>query len=255
MARLVDLSSLLWPSRGVSDRCRESLVVLKWKAMQTLQQSFSGNYVTQFDDTPLNRLSRLLPYFDLKRSDVVVDYACGSAKLLPLIYPSLKGYVGVDFSSDFIELATKKAVVSGFQNARFELSDLGHFGNANPDAFDKAFAFDLGNFLSKEEYSRIFKGIFSSLKSGGVLYYHEPNGGFFLERLRDTGLIGRNSMVVKVRTRREIEALLGEAGFRDIKVTMLSHYLKPLSYFHVLSRLPLGIGKLFEARIFLSAQK
>jgi len=223
-------------------------------SLQERLNNFTGDYVSNYPKMTLYRLSRLLPYFSLEPDDIIVDYACGSGMLAEIIHGLVQKYVGVDFSSEFIALATERTSKLGIRNARFKTSDIVDFAKANEGVFDKAFAMDFAETIYDDEFRKIFKAALSSLKSGGTLYIHEPNGAFFVERLRDFKLLPRTKQVVAVRTAKQLERMLNEVGFCNIQIRMLAHYEMPFSFLHPLSKLP-GLGKLFEARTFIRADR
>ncbi len=219
-----------------------------------MQEYFSGEYVANYPQLPLHRLERLVPYFSLSKIDSVVDYACGSGMLLEVLHGKVGDYTGVDFSPEFIKLATNLAIQKGYARFQFQSGDIIDFAAQHQGQFDKAFAMDFAECLYDHQFLKVFKAVYESLKPGGTLYLHEPNGNFFLERLRDMGIMSRYAQLVAIRTAPRIERLLKEIGFIDIHVQMLSHYETPLSYLHPLSYLAC-IGKFFEARTFLSARR
>jgi SAM-dependent methyltransferase len=89
------------------------------------------------------------------------------------------------------------------------------------------------------------------LKPGGSLVVHTPNLAYWVEQLKDKGIIQQLRGHIAVRNEEQYRELLGQAGFRDLQVLGLPHYRQPLRIAdQLLSPLPV-LGRLFRSRLFL----
>ena len=219
-----------------------------------LEDFYKGSYVEKLGKQPVSRLRRLLPYFELKDSDIVADFGCGDGLLLSLIYSRVRRYVGIDFSEDFIAAANKRYSQAQIHNATFQRADIIAFCSQNNNTFDKAFTMDFSEHIYDDMFLSVYSAIFNSLKDNGKLYLHTPNGNYLLEILKNRGVLKQFPQHVAVRNAEENTLLLRQAGFSHVAVHFLPHYVRPLSYLHFLSYIPL-IGRYFQARLLIVCSK
>lgn len=217
-----------------------------------LKAMHGKDYVSTYENKPIGRLKRLEKFLDLKRGATVVDFACGNAMLLELVGSSAGEYHGVDFSPEMIAAARRRAARLGCERAHFHETDIGKFSEQNPERFDAAFAMDFSEHVYDEDWLEILKSIRRTLKPGGTLYLHTPNANYFIEVLKDKGILKQFPEHIAVRNAEQNVSLLVTAGFRDIDVHLLSHYEWRQKPFALLGYIP-GIGKYFKARIFIRA--
>lgn len=216
-----------------------------------LRAIYDQNYVDQYDPHAVQRIRRMLPLFDLSAGDVIADFGCGNGVLLELVAPKVREYVGVDFSEEFVRAAERRRDGAGIRNGTFHCGDIVSFCEAHPRQFDAAFALDFSEHVYDDQFVRLFRAIHGSLKPGAPLYIHTPNAEYFMERLKERGILTQVEGHVGVRDAGRHQALLAECGFTDVRVTYLAHYLYVASLFHWLGYLPV-IGRLFRARLFLT---
>jgi SAM-dependent methyltransferase len=221
---------------------------------QELLAIYDQRYVAIYDPDAYGRIGRLVPLFELDRADRVVDIGCGNAILLELISDRIAEYVGVDFSDAFVSEARRRQAERGIPNATFQCGDVAAYCAAHPDQFDAAFAIDFIEHIYDDEVLRIGRAVHAALKSGGVFYLHTPNGEYFMERLREWGVLREIEGHVGIRDAASYRRLLADCGFTDVRVTYLPHYLQAAAALHGLGRLPI-IGAFFRARLFLSCRK
>lgn len=219
-----------------------------------LRAIYDDRYAAEYDPHAVPRIERMLPYFNLSAGDAVADFGCGNGVLLELLSPRVREYVGVDFSDAFVRVAEQRREAAGIQNGRFECVDIVEFCDAHAQTFDAGFALDFSEHIYDEQFLRIFRAIHQSLKPGGALYLHTPNGEYFMEHLRARGVLTQIDGHVAVRDVRAYRALLADCGFDDVQVRYLAHYLYPASAFHALGRLPI-VGRWFRARLLLTCRK
>ena len=213
------------------------------------------DYVNKFiNHQNSERIDRLLGLMNLNNEMQVLDIGCGNGMLLNALHLKIKNYVGVDFSQPFIDIANKSLENLLYDNAEFICADINEYCKKNTNRFDAAFALDLSEHVYDDEFSIMLTSIRASLKSGGTFYLHTPNLDFFIERFKEHNIILEQFPEhIAVRTVDEYLSLFKNAGYSDIKVQYLPHYnilklLHPLSYFPF-------VGKYFQARLFISAEK
>lgn len=215
-----------------------------------LRDIYTGEYVKAYHKTDNNRLGRLVDFFDLKPSDIIADYACGNGLLLEVVHDKIQEYFGVDFSEEFISEAKSRAEGKNIKNGTFVKNDIINFCKEHEDKFDKAFALDFTEHIYDDEFNEIFTSIKASVKKDGKLFIHTPDGDYFLEILKKNGLLRQTSGHVAVRSSKQYIDLLKKIGYTHIEVIHLPHYIRSLSRFHFLSKIPLT-GKYFNARLLI----
>ena len=221
---------------------------------EQLRAIYDQRYVDQYDPHAVQRIERLLPFFDLSQDDEVADFGCGNGVLLELIATRVRAYVGVDFSEEFVRAAERRRDAAGIRNGTFHCGDIVSFCDARPDRFDAAFALDFSEHVYDDQFVRLFRAIHGSLKPGAALYLHTPNAEYFMERLKARGTLTQVEGHVGVRDVRQHERLLRECGFASVQVRYLAHYLYVASLFHGLGALPV-VGHFFRARLLLTCRK
>lgn len=223
------------------------------KTTDELKALHGEDYVALFTrEQTLERLRRVIEWAPLPAGAVVADFACGSGMLMELLWDRVASYVGVDFSEAFIKVAEEKRRSLAAANVRFACQDIREFCAGNPERFDVAFAMDFSEHVYDAEWLEILRSIRSSLKPGGILYLHTPNGDFFIERMKARNfLIKQFPQHVAVRNTEDNVRLLEQAGFSQVNVRHLAHY-NILRLLHGLSFLP-GVGRYFEARLLMTA--
>ncbi|MGB7219173.1 MAG: class I SAM-dependent methyltransferase [Vicinamibacterales bacterium] len=220
---------------------------------EALHAIYDQRYVNQYDPHAAGRMRRMLPFIQLSGHEVVADFACGNGVLLEVLSPLVRQYVGVDFSDAFVRAAERRRDEHHLANGTFYCADIVSFCAEHPKAFDAGFALDFSEHVYDDQFLRIFRAIHGALKPGARLYLHTPNREYFMERLREWGVLRQIEGHVAVRDSRSHQRLLTECGFRDVQVRYLPHYLFPASAFHWLGGLPL-VGRYFRARLFVTCR-
>ena len=214
----------------------------------------AGEYVEEYLKKPMIRVERLIPFFELKPVDSVIDCGCGIGMLAQLISKKISRYVGIDFSEEFVNAASNMALQQGVGNVSFICTDIVDYCQLHPNAFDKAFTLDFSEHIYDEEFIRIYTSIHGSLKRNGTLFIHTPDGDYFLEKMKKIGILRQFPQHVAVRNSKSNVQLLQQSGFVDIEVKHIPHYVNPLKQFHFLSHLPV-FGKFFAARLLIVCRK
>ncbi|MDD5267453.1 MAG: class I SAM-dependent methyltransferase [Methylococcales bacterium] len=220
---------------------------------EKLREMHGTEYVNTYEKKPLNRLIRLRKFFDLTKESIIVDFACGNAMLLEVLHDCIKEYHGVDFSTEMIASAKKRSEKLSFFNSYFYEDDINIFSNKNISRFDAAFAMDFSEHVLDDEWVKILSSIKKTLKLKGVLYLHTPNGEYFIEILKNKGILKQFPQHVAVRGAEHNLKLLIDAGFKIVKIDYLSHYEWRQKPFALLGVIPF-IGKYFKARLFIKAE-
>jgi 2-polyprenyl-6-hydroxyphenyl methylase / 3-demethylubiquinone-9 3-methyltransferase len=231
------------PTRRENQRTEEELCAI-----------YDQRYVDQYDPHAVQRIGRLLPLFDLTGHERVVDFGCGNGTLLELISDRVAEYVGVDFSDAFVRESRRRQAARGIRHATYHCGDIVKFCAAHRERFDVAFAIDFIEHIYDDQLRRIGPAIRDVLKPDGVFYLHTPNGEYFMERLRDWGVLRQIEGHVGVRNAFQYERLIAESGFSDVSVRYLPHYLRVARALNALGALPL-VGQHFRARLFLTCRK
>lgn len=220
---------------------------------EELRAIYGPAYVEEYarrEKRQKRRIGNILRHVALGPQDVVGDFGCGNGVLAELVCSEVRTYLGVDFSSEFIRHARERKRVRDLENATFHCEDIVSFCRARPESFDKAFALDFTEHLYDETLLDVLRAVRESLRPGGALYLHTPNGRFVLEILKTRGFLRQIEGHVAVRSEEQYADLLRTAGFRDVDVSHLPHYIKPLAALHLLSRLPLA-GRYLRARLLI----
>jgi cyclopropane fatty-acyl-phospholipid synthase-like methyltransferase len=224
------------------------------RSEEELRAIYDQRYVDHYDAHAVRRLRRMLPFFELSGHEIVADFGCGNGVLLELISPHVREYVGVDFSEAFVRAAERRRDEQGIRNGAFHCADVVTFCARHANHFDAAFALDFSEHIYDDQFLRIGRAIHGALKPGAPLYLHTPNGEYFMERLRASGVLRPIEGHVAVRDAARNEALLVQCGFTDVRVRHLAHYLRAAAAFHALGALPV-VGRHFRARLFLTCRK
>jgi len=200
------------------------------------------------------RLKWLLEYVTLRKDFRIVDFGCGSGMLMELVAPNVASYTGVDFSEEFIAESRRRQQQLRVSNAEFVCSGVEEFCTQHVGRFDVGFALDFAEHVPDAAWRRYLEAMRLSLRQGGSLYLHTPNAHFFVEIMKEKGIILRQFPEhVAVRSPDEHVQLLRQAGYTVERVSLIPHYGE-LRVLHLLSHLP-GIGRYFKARIFIEARK
>ena len=202
-----------------------------------------------------NRLLRLVKYIKFSKDDEIVDFACGNGLWADVVSKKVRTYTGVDFSKPFIKLAGYRGKIRGSSNLKFYCEDIANFSQDNLGKFDKAFALDFTEHIYDKEFLRLFTAIKNTVRDGGKLYIHTPNGDYFLELMKKSNIFLKQSKGhIGIRNDKELTKLLSGVGFKSTKISHLPHYLKPFTAFHFIGLTPV-IGKFFKARLWIECVK
>lgn len=222
--------------------------------MEVINDADKGHPAFKMYRRSKQRLVNLSRYVRLDARSRVADFGCGNGIWGDQICRRVKSYLGVDFSPEFIELAKKRHALLGITNSRFVCDDIVKFCAAHRAEFDQGFALDFCEHLSDQEFHSIFGAIRRTLRPGGELYIHTPNGDYFLERLKARGLMKQVTGHIGIRNKNNYWAMLRALGFKNITAFYLPHHVRPLAAWHFLGSLPV-VGKFGRARLLIRCDK
>lgn len=215
-----------------------------------LLKIYNEKYVQKYHKNPGKRIKGILSKINFKDSDEILDIGCGNGLLYEELPNNRQNYYGIDFSQAFINECKRK--YSG-KEGNFICRNVIDFCNENPNKFSKIFMLDFTEHVYDEELINIFKAAANSLKPEGELYIHTPNGDYFLEILKNKGILKQVNGHVAVRNTNKYSKLLKESNFLKQEIKFIPHY-NIMRIFNGLKNIPL-IGKYFEARILITAKK
>jgi len=224
----------------------------KW--MEVISENEKNHPCFKTYKSQKERLRRLIKKIKFDSEFNVVEFGCGNGLWADLIYKYVKSYIGVDFSAPFIQIAKNRHQILNIENTRFFCEEILNFSKNHKNEYDRAFAMDFSEHIYDHEFITIFTAIKNTLKSGGELFIHTPNGDYFLELIKKLGVLKQSTGHIGIRNDKAHIKLLEKIGFNNIEISYLSHYIKPLSFFHFLGLIPI-IGKFFRARLFIKCTK
>ncbi len=210
----------------------------------------SGEYVERYNKKPIDRVAALAHRMSIGDSDSVADFACGNGMLQEVLGRRQGLYHGIDFSREFIASAQKRAADTGMDNYEYFCQDIVSFCQEHRGQYTVATTLDFSEHIDDATFIKIYSAIRNSLHPGGTLYIHTPNLDFFLEILKQHGVVKQFPEHIAVRNETSMITLLQACGFarQKISVEKIPHY-NILKLLHPLRHLP-GIGKYFCARLW-----
>jgi len=154
-----------------------------------LKQKFEGG-LSAIRPTPYRFIEEafLTQYFAeaLTEKDVL-DVGCGTGYFTHTMAEYAKTVIGIDYNSEYIDVAKKKWVLEGPGNLSFEVVDIFDLSQARellkPEQFDIVFLIDIFLFLFDRTYapdlfdnrSVVMRNISSLLKTDGVMAILDPH--------------------------------------------------------------------------------
>jgi len=113
----------------------------------------------------------------------VLDVGCGRGRIilkLAALYPRSR-FVGMDLSREAIDVARHQAMLEGLKNVEFIVIDLSNFDKTASDAsFDFITTFDAVHDQARP--LQVLKGIYKSLRPGGVYLMQDISGSSHVEK-------------------------------------------------------------------------
>ena len=153
----------------------------------------------------------------LSRSDVVLDFACGSGEFSLDIAPHIERIHGIDTSAKMIELAKKKSLDRQVDNTSFDQIDV-----FDPSlisySFSAIIAFSIFHLV--DDAQKVLARLNDLMAAGGLLITQTPclgERGWFFRSL--IGLAQKVGVAPYIRslTITELESLVSSGGFEIIE--------------------------------------
>jgi cyclopropane fatty-acyl-phospholipid synthase-like methyltransferase len=193
------------------------------------------------------RLANVRELVDPQPGDRVLDLGCAAGAMAHFLSTFGCETVGTDYAPSAIERAREL-----YPDISFELADCSDLP-FRAASFDKVVAADLTEHLDQTTLDAMFRETFRVLRPGGTLSIHTPNPRHLIERLKQKEiLLEQNPTHIGLRTRQELEARLGECGFR-VEVSAWRRSFIPI--FRALELVAGQMTELFRYRICIRARK
>lgn len=203
-----------------------------------------------------DRIEMLLRHFDLTADDTVCEIGCAAGHFLAAIAGSIKSGIGIDTAAAAIVAASRRKADNKLDNIEFRQLAAQDYANdaANAGHFSYVLLMDVTEHIDDEVQAEVLLAARKLLRKDGKLIVHTPNLSYWLERLKDWGVIRQIYGHIAVRNEAQYLQALTQAGFGRCDVIGLAHYRQPLrSVDLLLRRIPL-LGRLFRARLFIVAR-
>jgi ubiquinone/menaquinone biosynthesis C-methylase UbiE len=153
----------------------------------------------------------LIKYIDANSSDVVLDFGCGVGRLSKFIAPKVRSVIGVDKSSNMLDIAKEINAMQNIQYAHFINYPL-PFEN---QYFSKIFSYWVLQHIDNQELKNTFIDFHRLLKDNGRVY--------LFEQVRNQESVVLDS-IHHQRKREEYHKLMDEAGFELVHAQRVFRY-------------------------------
>ena len=203
------------------------------------------------------RIATLVSQLELDPTDIVCEIGCAAGHFLVAIANQIKYGIGIDTAEAAIQAALQLKEARGLSNIDFMAVSAEEHSKSSHlvGEFSHVFMMDVTEHVDDEVLRGIFCAARDLLAGDGELVIHTPNRGYWLELLKDRGILPQYKGHIAVRHYHQYVGLLEEAGFAVKKNKGLPHYRQPLRMVDMLlMRVPL-IGRLFVSRLFISARQ
>ena len=203
--------------------------------------------------TNSDRIGTLMALLKFGDQDSVCEIGCASGDFLAAIAPRIQYGIGLDIAEPAIRAANTLKRKKGLANIEFEEVSAGDFvlRDGNAARFDYVLLLDVTEHIDDVTVAEVLQAAKRLIKPGGLLVIHTPNLTYWLEQLKDKGIIKQLRGHIAVRNEQQYRALIHEAGFGEPRVLGLPHYRQPLRFIdQLLSRMPL-LGRLFRSRLYI----
>ena len=147
------------------------------------------------------RIKRIVSLIKIKEKDKVLDIGCGDEYIKELM--NIKDYTGIDL----IEKRMDALIYLKHTKKKYSV----------------ALMIDFVEHIPPKELHKIFTHLRKKLK--GTLYIHTPDADFIFEKIKRIFNLQKRQGHINVMTERDLTIILKESGFKNVKVTKLSHYI------------------------------
>jgi 2-polyprenyl-3-methyl-5-hydroxy-6-metoxy-1,4-benzoquinol methylase len=203
--------------------------------------------------TDSGRIGSLLALLEFSDEDSVCEIGCAAGDFLAAISPVIQYGIGLDISEPAIRAANTLKDKHGLDNIEFEEISASDFAlrDGNSARFDYVLLLDVTEHIDDATVASVLESARHLLKPSGSLVIHTPNLTYWIEKLKDKGIIKQLRGHIAVRNEDQYRTLIDEAGFGEPLVLGLPHYRQPFRFVdQLLSRVPL-LGALFRSRLFI----
>jgi 2-polyprenyl-6-hydroxyphenyl methylase/3-demethylubiquinone-9 3-methyltransferase len=204
-----------------------------------------------------DRIEMLLRHFNLTANDTVCEIGCAAGHFLAEIAGSIHSGIGIDTAEAAISAANKRRDENGLDNIRFQQVAAQDFASddQNVEQFSYVLLMDVTEHIDDQILAEVLLAASKLLKPDGRLIIHTPNLSYWLERLKDRGIVKQIYGHIAVRNRSQYLQALSNAGFEQNAAIGLAHYRQPLRTVDLVLKWIPWIGRLFQARLFIVSQK
>ncbi|MGI9271390.1 MAG: class I SAM-dependent methyltransferase [Woeseiaceae bacterium] len=204
-----------------------------------------------------DRIEMLLRHFEFESDDTVCEIGCAAGHFLTAIAGSIRSGIGIDTAEAAISAANKRKDDNGIENISFSQVAAQDFANdeRHVGQFSYVLLMDVTEHIDDDILSEVLLAAKKLLKHDGRLVIHTPNLSYWLERLKDRGIVKQIYGHIAVRDRAQYLRALTGSGFEHNHAIGLAHYRQPLRTVDLLLKWIPWLGRLFQARLFIVSQK
>ncbi len=219
------------------------------------REAMHGNeYVHRFSNQrQIARVARLVERIQLPPDAKIMDVGCGTGILARLLAPKYGSYTGIDFSEAMLQQARADALAHGLNRCKFVRADAVDVMREQANTWDAVFMLDISEHVPDIDWTKIVDATHQALKPGGKVYLHTPNLDFFLERMKQSGVIRQFPEHIAVRNERQNMEFFEKACYSAITSVRLPHY-NILRWLHPFAHMPIA-GRYLGARLWIVATK
>lgn len=129
------------------------------------------------DERNRAEVEKILPLLELDSASRILDLGCGIGRWADAIQCGAAGYLGVDFSRGFIEIAQKRNQKPAFEFVQMSVCDFGaYFRTHGLRPFNRLIAAGILLYLNDSDVEELFRLFPEILEPGAIVYIREPVG-------------------------------------------------------------------------------
>lgn len=129
------------------------------------------------DERNRAEVEKILPLLELGSTSRILDLGCGIGRWADAIQCGVEGYLGVDFSKGFIEIAKKRNRKSTFEFVQMSVCDFGeYFRTHGVQPFNRLIAAGILIYLNDSDVEALFQLFSEILAPEAIAYLREPVG-------------------------------------------------------------------------------
>ncbi|MDE6840292.1 MAG: methyltransferase domain-containing protein [Oscillospiraceae bacterium] len=129
------------------------------------------------DERNRAEVEKILPLLELGSDSRILDLGCGIGRWADAIQCGVGGYLGIDFSGGFIEIAQKRNRKLGFDFVQASVCDFGEYFRAHElQPFNRLIAAGILIYLNDADVEALFRLLSEILAPNALAYIREPVG-------------------------------------------------------------------------------